>query len=155
MSVILGVPAIKGKSEVIFNYGFPSTNIQPGLAVKRTATETAAIYDGSGTIFGVSAYANVKNSTRFAVVERGKSIGVLLETPGESITVGSQVYVVDATGKFTSISGEGKTATAATFASAADDAVNLKNGEATDAAAASTTATIPAGAAYIDALGGF
>ncbi|MDR0485695.1 MAG: hypothetical protein LBH29_03095 [Elusimicrobiota bacterium] len=141
MEIILGKPQIRGNSDVIFNYGAASA-IAAGAAVKRTGEKEIAVFDGSGIPFGVSGYADNKNTpNKVAVIEAGKSVGVLLDDANEAISVGAQVYIT-AGGKFTAVATD-NTPTAAVFVEKGD-ALNLATGE-----------KIANGAALIDMVGGF
>jgi hypothetical protein len=141
MDINLGIPQVRGKTDAVDNYE-SETNIEPGLAVKRTAEDKVALFDGSGTPTGVSGYVEVKGAKRLAVVEKGKSVGVILADPTETIAVGAQVYITS-DGKFTA-DDDGNTPTAAIFVSEKGDGLNVLTGEKT-----------AGNAIKIDIIGGF
>ncbi|MDR2708356.1 MAG: hypothetical protein LBC07_00065 [Elusimicrobiota bacterium] len=139
MSIILGKPQVRGKSDVLFNYDV-SADIAAGTAVKRTGETSVAQFDGAGIPFGIAGYVDLKGQKTIAVCEAGKSIGVLLDNPNETITAGSQVFLTE-NGKATQISTD-NTPTGAIFVSAKSDGINV------------LTDQVEGQAALIDMIGG-
>jgi hypothetical protein len=68
MTITLGVPQIRGKSDVVNSYK-AVTEIEPGYAVKRVGEDEVALFDGTGIPMGVSGYREIKGNKVVAVVE--------------------------------------------------------------------------------------
>ena len=98
MVKILGTPYERGNSDVICSRGY-AEGLTEGLAVaedKNLNMEVGASPIGVSGRLGLVAGDEIKS---------GLKVYVQAETVGESITIGQQVYVVAATGKFTQAAG--------------------------------------------------
>lgn len=98
MVAILGTPYERGNSDVITSRGYVA-GLQEGLAV--TENENLQMVVGESPV-GVSGRMGLVAGDE---IKSGLKVYVQAETDDETITIGKQVYVVEATGKFTQVAG--------------------------------------------------
>lgn len=131
MTIIAGLPTLKGNSEIIDSFTLPLDSngdpikIQPGVpAYIDTDNTLAACEDDSVSPDGIAGVVNADGLSQ-GLIRAGIGVGVVIEE-GLETAIGEQVYLDAATGQLTndpdldSLSAPQNTALNATFASESD-----------------------------------
>uniref|UniRef100_A0AAU8B1T0 Uncharacterized protein n=1 Tax=Dulem virus 29 TaxID=3145747 RepID=A0AAU8B1T0_9CAUD len=100
---ILGTPYERGNSDVIVSRAY-AASLGEGLAVSETEVNGVLTMNVGASPIGVSGRMGLVAGDE---IKSGLKVYVQAETEDEEITIGSQVYVVAATGKFTQTKGSG------------------------------------------------
>jgi hypothetical protein len=102
MSVLLGVPKIRGNSDIINNYSFSeasANDVQAGVAAYLNSDGGVKKLTTSKMILGVFGYKGAGKEV--AVIESGKGVGVKVLSTSSTSLVGKRVYVDPTTFLFT------------------------------------------------------
>lgn len=119
MAKFLGTPYERGKSDAIVTRE-TKTKIEEGLIVYLDGQHTCGLIEPDKIPYAVSGKANIV-AQEFVV----SGLSVYAQTDDESVTIGEQVYVDEATGKVTRVA-EGNVMVNAIFRSGVEDCQNSK-----------------------------
>lgn len=124
MVAILGTPYERGHSDIIVSRAF-TADVVEGCAVSEKDVDGVLTMDKvNGAALGV---AGRKGIVAGDEIKAGLKVYVVAANDAESITVGAQVYVVKASGKFTQTADEAGNTTVAVNATARTGIVDCVN----------------------------